>query len=270
MVALHARRSFASVQKLRTTRPGVPVIVALTGTDLYGDIHTSPLARKSLLMASRLIVLQPMGLQELPDNVRAKTRVIYQSARRPKRKLPPDRKSFTICIIGHLRPVKDPFRAAEAARLLPHHSQIRIVQVGAALSREMAQKARAEAATNPRYKWLEELPRWNALRVLARSHLMALTSELEGGANVISESLAASVPVVSSRIGGSLGILGVDYPGYFPVGDTEALGALMMRAESDRAFYRNLSSRCRRLRHLSDPAREKRSWRSLLRELPIK
>jgi glycosyltransferase involved in cell wall biosynthesis len=62
-------------------------------------------------------------------------------------------------------------------------------------------------AANPRYRWLGELPRWQALRVLARSHVLVLSSLTEGGANVISEALALGVPIVASRIAGSMGLL---------------------------------------------------------------
>jgi glycosyltransferase involved in cell wall biosynthesis len=78
-----------------------------------------------------------------------------------------------------------------------------------------------------RYGWRGAVPRTEALAVLARSRLLALTSLQEGGANVVSEALAAGVPIVSSAIPGSIGLLGADYPGYFPVGDTEALATVL-------------------------------------------
>ncbi len=69
----------------------------------------------------------------------------------------------------------------------------------------------------------------------------------EGGANVLSEALAASVPILATRIPGSVGILGPEYPGYFPVGDTEALAALLWRAETDRDFRAALRAHIRLL-----------------------
>jgi glycosyltransferase involved in cell wall biosynthesis len=154
-----------------------------------------------------------------------------------------------------------------AARLLPARSRVRVLHVGAALSEEMAEMARAEMAENDRYRWLGELPRWHARRVLARSHLLSLTSEMEGGANVISEAIAASVPVVASRISGSIGLLGTDYPGYFPVGDTEALAALLQRAEQSPPFLAGLQARCAALAPLVEPDRERQTWAALLTEL---
>jgi len=97
--------------------------------------------------------------------------------------------------------------------------------------------------------------------------LLVQTSLSEGGANVISEAIAASVPILASAIPGSIGLLGQDHPGYFPVGDEQALSALLWRAETDTEFYESLQERSRSLRPLVDPAREMASWEQLLQEL---
>ncbi|HEV3258559.1 MAG TPA: selenoneine biosynthesis selenosugar synthase SenB [Gemmataceae bacterium] len=267
LVALHALHSFPSMERYRSAWPEAPLVLALTGTDLYDSIHTRAEARQALELATRLVVLQPLGVAALPEALRAKARVIYQSVPTPRRRASPRTDLFEVCVLGHLRPVKDPFRTALAARLLPAASRLRVLHVGAALREEMAEQAAVEAAINPRYRWLGEVPRWQALRVLARCRLLVLSSELEGGANVVSEALAASVPVLSSRIAGSVGLLGEDYPGYFPVGDTEALARLLGQAEADADFYKTLQAWCARLRPLVEPARERRSWKELLREL---
>jgi putative glycosyltransferase (TIGR04348 family) len=269
LIALHARRSFAAVERFRQTYPDRPIIVALTGTDLYDEIHTEPVAHQALALASRLVVLQPLGIAELPVPVRSKARVIHQSTVAPRAPGAPRKDVFEVCVLGHLRPVKDPFRTALAARMLPNSSRLRVLHVGAALSADMATQAGNEAAGNPRYRWLGDLPRWRALRVLGRCRLLVQTSLLEGGANTLSEAIAASVPVIASAIPGSVGILGDGYPGYFPVGDTQALAALLQRAETEVRFYNALKAWCRRLRPLVDPARERAAWERLLRELGI-
>jgi putative glycosyltransferase (TIGR04348 family) len=267
MVALHARRSHDSIARFQREHPALPLLVALTGTDLYGDIHTDQRAKESLELATRLVVLQPLGIEELPERLRWKVRVIHQSVEWNGTPGPRPKRWFDVCVLGHLRPVKDPFRTALAARLLPPESRLRVKHVGGALSEDMAERARNEAAENPRYQWLGELSRGRALRLLARSHLLSLTSESEGGANVISEALAVSVPIVASRIPGSIGLLGPDYPGYYPVGDTRALAELLRRAEIDPNYYQALTDRCSRLAPLVDPAREREAWDALLREV---
>lgn len=267
MVALHARRSHESIARFRRQHPTRPLVLALTGTDLYGDIHSDALAQQSLELASRLVTLQPLGIAELPEHLREKTRVLYQSATKPAGDFSPKHDVFEICVLGHLRPVKDPFRTALAARLLPASSRIQVLHLGAALEPEMQRQAHAEMAANPRYRWLGEVPRWKALRVLARSRLLVLTSLLEGGANVVTEAIAVAVPVISSRISGSIGLLGPDYAGYFPVGDTKALASLLERVERDTAFYDLLKTGCERLQPLVSPERERQSWECLLQEL---
>ncbi len=267
LVALHARRSAGSIKHFHQQNPHKPLVLALTGTDLYGDIHHDVAAQRSLELASRFVLLQEHGVGQLPKTMRDKARVIYQSVVAPRSCPPPLKGVFEVCVIGHLRDVKDPFRAALAARRLPDSSNVRVIHVGAALSDRIAARARAEMDVNPRYRWLGELPHWKTQQRLARSRLLVLSSKMEGGANVISEAVAVSTPVVSSRISGSIGLLGDDYPGYFEVGDTQGLVDLLLKAERDREFYAALRSRCRRLRPLIEPRRERRSWQQLLREL---
>lgn len=174
LIALHARRSFPSVSRFRSERPSVPLIVALTGTDLYQDLQRGGRALRSLDLADRLVLLQPKGIEALPRHVRSKARVIYQSCSRPAGKTcraPRRHRHFNVCVVGHLRSVKDPFRAARAARLLPEWSRIRILHAGGSMSDTMAARARAEMRSNRRYRWLGELPPWRVRRIFAQSDL---------------------------------------------------------------------------------------------------
>jgi putative glycosyltransferase (TIGR04348 family) len=268
LIGLHARRSYESVRLFRKQQPRTPIVVALTGTDVYRDIHRSRQAQKSLDMADRLVVLQPLATAELPSILRNRARTIYQSVQ-PIRISPPfwPPRHFRVIVLGHLRPVKDPFRAALALRYLSPESRIRVVQVGQALDPGMAKRAQYLTRHDPRYQWIGEVPRWKARRILARSTLLVLSSRMEGGANVISESVVSDVPVLASRIAGSVGLLGEDYPGYFPVEDTRALAELLIKAETSQDFYAKLKECCRLIAPLFDPECERQSWRKLLAEL---
>jgi len=267
LLALHAGKSAASVRRFRRLHPGRPVVVALTGTDLYRDIHRSETARRSLELADRLVLLQPLALEEIPGALWARAVVIRQSVRMPWVEPARRPRTFDVAVLAHLRGVKDPLRAAAAARLLPPDSRIRIVHAGAALDRTWARRATIETRRNPRYVWRGELPRWRAKRLLAGSRLMVLSSLMEGGANVISEASVAGVPVLASRIPGTLGLLGSAYPGYFEVGDTRGLARLLERAETDCGFYEALGDEVRGLAPLFLPSHERRAWKLLLADL---
>ncbi len=267
LIALHAWRSYPAVAAYRKQYPHGPLIVALTGTDLYRDIRTSKRAQRSLDLADRLVLLQPRGVDELAPRLRSKARTIYQSAE-PVGDHPPDMtKGIDAIVMGHLRHEKDPFRAAMALRLLPADVPVRVTHLGQALTPAMADRAVALMKAEPRYRWLGEVPRNRARRLLARSHLLVHTSRMEGGANVISEALADGVPMLASRIGGNVGLLGARYPGYYPVGDTAALARLMTRAAAEAAFYPRLKQWCIDLHGLTEPRREEASWQALLNEL---
>jgi len=281
LIALHARKSQRAVINYGRQKPDGPIIVALTGTDVYRDIRSSRSARKSLDVATRIVVLQPKAIEELRPGWRNKTRVIYQSVEDPNigagrlakaraTKSETSERSngtFDVCVIGHLRAVKDPFRTAMAARSLPGSSKIRVLQVGGAMTAAMANRASKEMCNNKRYRWLGEQPRSRVRRILETSRLCVLSSRLEGGANVLSEAIVASVPVLASRIDGNIGILGPDYPGYFAVGDTRQLARLLMRAESSPVYLEELTMHSRGLAMLVDSAREEQAWLDLISEL---
>lgn len=283
LVALHARKSHPAVINFRRLNPEGPVIVALTGTDVYRDIQNSHSARKSLDMATRIVVLQPKAVEELRPIWRKKTRVIFQSVKNGQTLIGTNGKSakpragnyakkrsgasFDVSVIGHLRAVKDPFRTAMAARLLPHSSKVRVLQIGGAMTVGMANRARKEMIVNERYQWLGEQPQARVRRILKKSSLCVLSSRMEGGANVLSEAIVASVPILASRIDGNVGILGANYPGYFDVGDTRRLKRLLTRAESSLGYLAELKAWSKSLAKLADPAREEQAWSDLISEL---
>jgi putative glycosyltransferase (TIGR04348 family) len=266
LIALHARRSHDSIARYAERFPQRPLVVVLTGTDLYRDLPGDVHAQRSLALASTLVVLQDAAIDALAPSLHAKTRVIYQSARKVERQ-PALRSCFEIVVSGHLRAEKDPFRAAAAAAHLPASSRIRITHVGRALSAPMASRAHAWMAREPRYRWLGELAHGRALRVLARSRAMVISSRMEGGANVVSEALTIGVPVIASEMSGNVGMLGRDYPGYYPVGDARALARMLERTESDADFYAALETACRARAALVAPGRERAALQSLVAQV---
>ena len=268
LIALHARRSADSIQLFRKLHPERPLIVVLTGTDLYRDIRRGQKAKQSLELATRLVVLQRMALAELPRRLHAKTKIIYQSAEAYRRN--PAAKAtagFKVCVIGHLREEKDPLRAALAVRRLPSSSRIEVTHIGLALNEQLGRKAKAEARQNPHYHWIGHLSHRKTRAILALSHLACITSKMEGSSNVLSEALASGVPVIATKIPGLVGTLGKNFVGYFPVGDTHQLTKLLLKAETNADFYRSLKRQCARVANLVQPKREFAHWKRLLQEL---
>ncbi len=267
LVALHARKSHAAVVRFSERFPGAPLVVGLTGTDVYVELHEGGESLDSLYRARRLVALQRLAACRLPTDLRDRVRVIHQSAEPPPARPPPATDAFEACVLAHLRPVKDPLLAARAARRLPADSRVRVRHAGQALDEDLADEARREESANPRYRWLGLLPRAQAQRFLASSRVLVLCSSSEGGANVVSEAIACGVPVLSTRIDGSVGLLGDDYPGYFGVGDESGLAKLLRRVETDDAFLAELQARCDALAPLFTREAERRAWRDLLLEL---
>lgn len=263
LIALHARKSFESIQRFAEERPQGLLVVALTGTDLYRDLGRSEEVTKALGLAGRVVVLQPAALHRLPPRLHGKVHVIHQSAQVPASRVKRS-DTFDVCVLSHLREVKDPLLAASATRLLPETSRVVVRHAGQALDERLGAQARAESETNPRYEWVGPLPFDGASDLLAASRLLVLSSTDEGGANVISEAIMAGVPPLATDIPGSRGLLGDDYLGYYQVGDAEGLARLLARAESDPAFLVGLIEHCRRLQPLFAPDREREAWLDLL------
>ncbi|MEJ7931189.1 selenoneine biosynthesis selenosugar synthase SenB [Ramlibacter sp. AN1015] len=226
MLALHARRSAESVRAWSAARGGGSLAVVLTGTDLYQDLDASSQARESLRLAHRLVVLQDQGIFALPEPLRARARVIYQStgARRPLAKTP---RHLTALMVGHLRQVKSPDTLFAAARLLAPAAGIRVRHIGDAAEPGWAERARATEAECPHYRWLGAQPYTRTRDAIQRAHVLVHASALEGGAHVIMEAVRSGTPVLASRVSGNVGMLGADYAGYFPHGDAAALARLL-------------------------------------------
>lgn len=257
MVALHARRSGAALASFALAHPERARVLVLTGTDLYRDIADSAEARASLEHATVLVLLQGAGIALLPEQVRHKARVIYQSAPAlPAKNDARERQHLDVSMIGHLRPEKDPLTFMRAAELITSR-RARLVHIGGPLDPALGDAAQDMAARNPRYQYLGELPHAAARQRLKRSHAMVIASRMEGGANVIIESVTSGVPVIASDINGNRGMLGEDYAGYFPVGDAAALAAMIDRSIEDSAFYAQLRAQCAARAPLFDPATER-------------
>jgi putative glycosyltransferase (TIGR04348 family) len=263
MIALHARRSAASIAAWAAQAPGRPLVVALTGTDLYRDIDTDASAQRSLALADALIVLNALGPQRLAPPWRAKAQVVLQScaARRPR---PRARRHLRAVVVGHLRDEKDPLTVLRAMRRLADRPDIRLDHLGHALDPALGDAAEALAREQPGYRWLGGVTHREARQRIAAAHVLVHPSRMEGGAHVVIEAIRSGTPVLASRIDGNLGLLGDDYPGCFEPGDDAGLAELLRRARDDPDMLPSLAAQCALRAPLFAPEAEAASLAALV------
>jgi putative glycosyltransferase (TIGR04348 family) len=263
LIALHACRSAASIERFRGRWPDGPVAVVLTGTDLYRDLDGDAQARHSVQCASAIVVLQERGADGFEATSRARTRVIVQSASALVVQRLPSDPDFVA--VGHLRAEKDPQTLWAAAHLLAGDAvPPAIVHIGGALEPTLGDAARAAMAACPAYRWLGAQPHAKTRRAIACARALVHPSRIEGGANVVIEAVRSRVPVLASRIDGNCGLLGAGYDGYFDPGDAASLAGLMRRFLGDAAFAAHLAAQCAAREPLFRPAVERRAVRALV------
>ena len=255
LIALHARRSADSIHSFAATHPGRPLIVVLTGTDLYRDIRTDRPAQRSLGLATRLVVLNELGARRLPARLRPKTSVILQSAPALSHARHSTR-TFIIAVVGHLRAEKDPALVWNLLAQVDPHLPLRVLHAGAALDAGLGREAAATAQSDKRYVWLGDTTRAQARQLMRRAHVLLHPSVMEGGAQAVIEAITAHTPVIASRIDGNTGLLGRAYPALFDVGDAAGAARLVERAAREPDYLRMLTRACARRATLFTPARE--------------
>ena len=270
LLALHARRSAQSIEAWAGTFPDKPLVVALTGTDLYRDIHQDSFAQNSLELAQRLIVLQEQGSFEVPLQWRNKCRLVFQST--------PRRSAFSktcrhlrALMVGHLRDEKWPQVLFQAGRQITSDEGILIDHIGQALDPELGEMAEQTARECSHYRWLGGLTHAQVKGHIQRAHVLVHTSRIEGGAHVILEAICSGTPVLASNIPGNVGMLGTGYSGYFAPGDSaqlvEMLRELHPRNDSGAPRLNALQAQCSARAYLFEPRREQSALIDLLNEL---
>lgn len=267
LIALHARRSADSVQRWRAVHPKRPVIVVLTGTDLYRDITHDPQAQQALAQADRLVVLNTLGIESLPARWRAKARVCLQSSTARQNVTPKTHQHLRALMVGHLREEKDPQTYFETARLLAPRKDILLDHIGGALEPALGEAARRLAAEVPTYRWLDAVPHAATRARIARAHVLVHPSRMEGGAHVVIEALVSATAVLASRIDGNVGLLGANYAGLFEPGDAKGLAGLLVQLRDSPLILTALQQQCAARAPLFSPAAERATLHQLVDEL---
>jgi putative glycosyltransferase (TIGR04348 family) len=266
LVALHARRSAASVSAWAAQPQRRALVVVLTGTDLYRDIASDPAAQHSLAVADRLVVLNELGLQALPAHWRRKGVVCLQST--PTRQtLVKTPRHLRALMVGHLREEKSPQTYFNAAMLLQDQGDILLDHIGGGLDPDLTQQAQALMRQQPRYRWLGALPHAATRARIQAAHVLVHASRMEGGAHVVIEAVTSGTPVLASRIDGNVGLLGPDYQGFFDWGDAKTLAGLLLQCRRDPAMLPALQAQCLARAALFHPDHERQTLLNTLHSL---
>ena len=263
MIALHARRSAPSIAAWRKTRGPAPLLLVLTGTDLYRDIHQDAQAQASLTFADALVVLNELGARQLAPALRERCHVVLQSCAE-RRALVKTGRHLRALMVGHLRDEKDPLTYLRAAQRLAARADLRFDLIGAALDPALGAQAAALAMQQPNYRWLGALPHAATRRQIQAAHVLVHASRMEGGAHVVIEALRSGTPVLASRIDGNVGLLGGEYLGYFPAGDDVALAAVLQRCRDDPDMLSGLRAQCDSRAALFAPETEAATLRGIV------
>lgn len=289
LIALHATKSSQMIERWITAsqrNQHRPVIVVITGTDLNVDLARSNEgttdyrhAKQSLDAANQIVLLEPASLQllaQLEHRYEEKTVVILQSAQ-PQRTdaggvdLDPqwsmlfgDSSKFKVAVVGHLRKIKDPFAAAEAADLLPKTSSVHVLHWGAALKPDIKQRAETESKNNRRYDWLGSVSHRQSLILLQRCDVMVLSSFEEGGPAVLSEAIVNSVPIIAHEITATRGLLGESYLGFYQNANRQQLANLIHKSEQYPEFLAQLKRHNAELKDLFSESRELEKLQALV------
>ena len=266
MLALHARKSAPAVLAWAQAKGADHLAVVLTGTDLYRDLATDASAQRALQLAGQLVVLQECGPRSVPESLRHKVQVIFQSAPR-RAPLTKTGRHLRALMVGHLRDEKDPLTYLRAAARLAVRRDIYLDHIGDALDSALGQAAQGAASNCPHYRWLGGLPHGQTRNRIQRAHVLVHASKMEGGAHVILEAVQSGTPVLASRIEGNVGMLGPHYAGYFALGDDAALAHLLQRCRDDADFLPLLRQQCEGRAPLFEPLREQALLRQLVATL---
>ena len=213
------------------------------------------------------MVLNELGASRVPAPHRAKCHVVLQSCRARQVLAAKPHQHLRALMVGHLREEKDPRTWFRALRLLAARSDLRFDHIGDGLDAALAAEARALMSELPGYRWLGPREHGDVRRRIQAAHVLVHPSVMEGGAQVVIEAVRSGTPVLASRMDGNVGLLGADYWGYFPVGDAQALAALLQRARDDAAMLPALARQISRRSPLFSPEAEAAALHRVVRSL---
>ncbi|MDA7526020.1 glycosyltransferase [Verrucomicrobiales bacterium] len=273
LIALHARKSATAIESFHAKHPQRPVIILLTGSDLYADLEGPPenraTVKQTLALATRLVVAQGASIADIPETFRDKARVVPKSllTKVPTRMKNRSPGLLNVVLSSHLRPAKAPLLVLESLALLPKSIAVQVDHYGHAEDPDLGRYAlNASKIPRSKYSWHGNKPHKEMLATFAQADLLLNTSQVEGGANTLCEAIQMGLPCLATSIPANAGMLGEDYPGLFPMDDAQALAMLIERSTSDADFHDQLTLKVEMRAPFFTRQAEVEAWQKVIEE----
>ena len=278
-IVLNAFRCAQQVQEF--VKAKIPVLLVMTGTDLYGALspkkkngHAYQQAEQAMLNATLIMTLQSQAQQEIAQRwpqLAKRLHCVVQTSPVRKPFAPPltsRSKTVRFLIAGHIREEKDPrtaflafhkaFPEGWAQQADGRRTPVRLIQVGGEQEKSLATEMKKLASRFPGIRMEGTLSHAQTMRQMTQVHALLQPSVSEGGALVVAEAVACRLPIIASNIAAHLGQLGATYPGLFPVGDVDALAQTLVKFIADEAYRGSLLTAVNALMpRLADPVHER-------------
>jgi len=174
---------------------GIPLVVSIHGGDVHGPLLQTAAARERIagvLREAAVVLCNSAGTRERAAALAGSAehmRVVHLGAEAPADP-PPKHATPTVATLGHVIARKRHADVLEAVAGL----DVDWVVIG-----DGPELARLRERAGPRARFLGQLPPDDALRELARCHVMALPSEDEAFGVAYVEALACGVPAIGLR-----------------------------------------------------------------------
>lgn len=249
---------------------GVPYLVTLTGTDLYGehDAVCSSERRTVLAGAAAVTVFHAVVGERLAEQLPGLTTrvvVVPQGVELAKLVELPEAGPFVFLLPAGIRTVKNVlFPLAPLARLHGVDPRIRFHLAGPVLDEEYGRLVLATLAAAPHAAWLGEVPSAQMGDCYAAASVVLNTSRSEGGmANGLLEGMAAGRPVLAADIEGNRTLVTPGENGLL-YRDEEEFAEHAYRLLTDRELARRLGCRGREyVACCCSPVEEARRYRDV-------
>ncbi len=230
---LHAEKGFHVIKELAAKN--VPVVLVLTGTDLYRDIISTKNSKKehclkSIQLASAIVVLHENAVSDLLKVVsfpRERIFVVLQSVVDFKKRsfFFKKKNHYKILLLSNIRKEKGIIIAISGFLEFQKNNDARykftLDHIGGVLDQGYFKKIINLLEGVKNVSFLGSIEKEKLQMILAGYDLLLHSSLIEGGSLVIQEAQNAGLPIIASDISCHTALLGSEYVGLHSAGSSK-------------------------------------------------